>query len=87
VLDMLSEVGMLGCKLVYSPMDVNSKLLPDQKELLDNSGPYMRLVGKLNYFTMTRLILLILLCGESVLICSTDKSLACCDSNTSVFEA
>ena len=31
VLDILLEVDMLGCKPVNSPMDTNSKLLPDQE--------------------------------------------------------
>ena len=29
VLDLLSEAGMLECKSISSPIDVNSKLLPD----------------------------------------------------------
>ena len=29
ILDLLSEAGMLGCKSIDSPMDVNTKLLPD----------------------------------------------------------
>jgi len=35
-------------------MDVNVKLLPDQRELLEDVGRYRRLVGKLNYLTVTR---------------------------------
>ena len=31
-LDILEETGMLNCKPVDSPMDHNSKLLPDQGE-------------------------------------------------------
>ena len=54
VLDMLSEAGMLGCRSNDSPMDVNLKLLPDQGELLEDVGRYRRLVGKLNYLTVTR---------------------------------
>jgi len=54
VLDMLSEAGMLGCRSIDSPMDVNVKLLPDQGELLEDVGRYRRLVGKLNYLTITR---------------------------------
>ena len=45
VLDLLSEVVMLGCRIIDSPMDVNAKLLPDQRELLEDVGRYQRLVG------------------------------------------
>ena len=51
---MFSEVDILGCKLVNSPMDVNSKLLSDEEELLDNPRQYMGLVGKLNYLMVTQ---------------------------------
>jgi len=30
-LDILSEAGMLACKLVNLPIDTNSKLLPDRE--------------------------------------------------------
>ena len=46
---------MLGSKPLDSPMDPNTKLLPDQGELLDDPGQYKRLVEKLNYLTATRL--------------------------------
>jgi len=39
---------------VDSPMDVNSKHLPDQGKVLDNPRWYRRRVGKLNYLTLTR---------------------------------
>ncbi|XP_020253438.1 uncharacterized protein LOC109830555 [Asparagus officinalis] len=45
VLDMLLKTRMLGCRSSDSPMDVNSKLLPDQRELLKDIGQYRRLVG------------------------------------------
>jgi len=51
---MLSEAGILGYRLVDSSIDAKSKLLPDQEELLDNSRRYKRLMGKLNYLTMTQ---------------------------------
>jgi len=35
-------------------MDVNSKLLTNRGELLEDPGTYRRLVEKLNYLTMTR---------------------------------
>jgi len=34
VLDLLSEAGMLGCRSIDSPMDVNTKLLPYQGSFL-----------------------------------------------------
>jgi len=53
-LDLLSETGMLGAKPVDSPMDVNCRLSDDQGELLHKPEKYRRLVGKLNYLTVTR---------------------------------
>lgn len=53
VLDILEETGMLDCKPIDTPMDPNVKLLLNQGELYSNPGRY-RLVGKLNYLTMTR---------------------------------
>ena len=38
VLDLLSEVGMLGCRSIDSPMDVKTKLLSDQDERLEDVG-------------------------------------------------
>ncbi|RVW26227.1 Retrovirus-related Pol polyprotein from transposon RE2 [Vitis vinifera] len=46
--------GMLDCKLVDTPMDPNVKLIPGQGEPLGDPGRYRRLVGKLNYLTITR---------------------------------
>ncbi|RVX13579.1 Retrovirus-related Pol polyprotein from transposon RE2 [Vitis vinifera] len=54
VLDILEETGMLDCKLVDTPMDPNVKLISGQREPLEDPGRYRRLVGKLNYFTITR---------------------------------
>ena len=39
--DLLSEAGMLGCRSIDSPMDVNTKLLPDRGSflrILDSTG-------------------------------------------------
>ena len=44
VLDLLSESGMLRCRSINSPMDVNTKLLPDEGELFKDVGRYKRLV-------------------------------------------
>ena len=54
-LDILTDIGMLDCKPVEIPMDPNVKLVPSQGELLRDPGRYRRLVGKLNYLTITRL--------------------------------
>ena len=54
VLDILEEIGLLGSKLVETPMDPNVKLYEDQEELLSNPERYRCLVGKLNYLTITR---------------------------------
>ncbi|PNX62010.1 putative copia-type protein, partial [Trifolium pratense] len=54
-LDILSETGMLDCLPIDTPMDPNVKLLPSQGEPLKDPGRYRRLVGRLNYLTVTRL--------------------------------
>ena len=53
-LDILSDTGMLDCNLVDTPIDLNVKLVPSQGKLLQDPGRYRRLVGKLNYLTITR---------------------------------
>ena len=53
-MDILTDTGMLDYKLVDTPMDPNVKLVPSQGELLRDPGRYRRLVGKLNYLTITR---------------------------------
>ncbi|KAJ9682081.1 hypothetical protein PVL29_018120 [Vitis rotundifolia] len=53
-LNILEETGMLDCKPVDTPMDPNVKLVPGQGEPLGDPGRYRRLVGKLNYLTITR---------------------------------
>jgi hypothetical protein len=53
-LDILEDTGLLGTKPVETPMDPNVKLYVDQGELLSNPDQYRRLVGKLNYLTITR---------------------------------
>ncbi|RVW96191.1 Retrovirus-related Pol polyprotein from transposon RE1 [Vitis vinifera] len=53
-LDILEETGMLDCKPIDTPMDPNVKLIPGQGEPLGDLGRYRRLVGKLNYLTITR---------------------------------
>ena len=53
-LDILTDTGMLDCKPVDTPMDMNVKLVPSQGELLRDLGRYRRLLCKLNYLTITR---------------------------------
>ena len=53
-LDILVDIGMLDCKPVDTPMDQNIKLVLRQGESLQDPGRYRRLVGKLNYLTITR---------------------------------
>ena len=54
VLDLLTETGMLYCKPVETPMEMNYKLgiLPDQAPT--DKGRYQRLVRRLIYLSHTR---------------------------------
>ena len=54
-LNVLTDTGMLDCKPVDTPLDSNVKLVLGKGELLRDPGRYRRLVGNLNYFTITRL--------------------------------
>ncbi|KAJ0778869.1 putative RNA-directed DNA polymerase [Helianthus annuus] len=54
VLDMLTECGLLGCKPVDSPMLPTRKLIPEDGSPMKDHERYRRLVGKLNYLTVTR---------------------------------
>ena len=49
----IGGIGMLDCKPVDTSMDPNVKLVLGQGEPLRDSERYRRLVGKLNYFTIT----------------------------------
>ena len=53
-MDILADTGMLDCKRVDTPMDPNVKLVPGQGELLRNPRRYRRLIGKVNYLTITQ---------------------------------
>ena len=53
VLDLLTETGKLGAKPCSAPMTPNLQLTEDG-ELFDDPEKYRRLVGKLNYLTVTR---------------------------------
>ena len=53
-LGILEETCMLDCKPIDTLMDLNVKLVPRLGEPLRDLGRYRRLVGKLNYLTITR---------------------------------
>jgi hypothetical protein len=54
VLDMLTECGLLGCKPVDTPMLPTRKLLLEDGDPMKDPERYRRLIGKLNYLTVTR---------------------------------
>ena len=54
VLDLLHEIGMLGCKSNDTPIDPNLKLDEDPNGTLIDRGSYQRLAGKLIYLSYTR---------------------------------
>jgi len=54
VLDILTEIVVLDCRPWDTPMDPNIKLLPSQGEPLKDPERYRRLVGRLNYLTITK---------------------------------
>lgn len=57
-LDIINEVGLLASKPVSTPMEVNHKLLRDEKEstspLCVDPARFRRVVGRLVYLTITR---------------------------------
>lgn len=53
VLDLLTETGKLGSKPCSAPMTPNMRLTGDG-ELMEDPKKFRRLVGKLNYLTVTR---------------------------------
>ncbi|XP_019194725.1 PREDICTED: uncharacterized protein LOC109188474 [Ipomoea nil] len=55
VLDLLEDSRLLGSKPYETPMDQSVKLVTSEWELLEDLERYRRLVGKLNYLTITRL--------------------------------
>ena len=54
VLDLPEEMGMLRCKSIASPMEVNIDWWDKTTALLADAGQYRRLVGKLLYLSVTR---------------------------------
>ena len=55
VLDLLDETGMLGCKLVETPIEPNEKLQPAKAENVKDRERYQKHVGRLIYLSHTRL--------------------------------
>ena len=53
-LEISEKTSMLDCKPVDTPMDPNVKLVPGQGEPLHDPGRYRRLMGKLNYPTISQ---------------------------------
>ena len=53
-MDMMEETGLVSSKSVDTSMDPNTELLPNQGEPIYDPEQYRRLVGKLNYLTVTR---------------------------------
>ncbi|RDX94497.1 hypothetical protein CR513_23116, partial [Mucuna pruriens] len=54
VIDILEEIDLLNAKSIDTLIDLNIKLLSNQGEPLSDLGRYKRLVGKLNYLTVTQ---------------------------------
>nr|XP_023884408.1 uncharacterized protein LOC111996648 [Quercus suber] len=52
-LEIVRDVGMLGCKSIRTPMEVNIKLSKDDGELLHDVGRYRRLISRLLFLTIT----------------------------------
>ncbi|WRX14787.1 Reverse transcriptase [Theobroma cacao] len=55
VLDLLEETKKLGAKSCSAPMTLNLQLAKEDGELFEDPKKYAKLVGKLNYLTMTHL--------------------------------
>ena len=53
-LDILEDTSMLDYKPINTHTDLNIKLFLGQGKALIDLGKYWRLVGKLNYLTITR---------------------------------
>ena len=54
ILDLLSEMGLLGCKVVKTPIEPNLKLQPASPIEVIDKEKYQCLVGRLIYLSHTR---------------------------------
>ena len=54
ILDLLKETGLLGCRIVETPIEQNLKLEAATEEEVKEKGKYQRLVGRLIYLSHTR---------------------------------
>lgn len=53
-LDILHNMGMLGCRTSKTPMEQNVKFSAEEGEILHDPSIYRRLIGRLIYLTITR---------------------------------
>ena len=53
ILDLFKETGLLGCKTIETPMEVNLKLSPAKAEDVIDREKFQGLVGKLIYLSHT----------------------------------
>ncbi|XP_042939438.1 uncharacterized mitochondrial protein AtMg00810-like [Carya illinoinensis] len=53
-LEILEDLGLLGCKLVHTPIETNHKLSHTSTNLLKDATIYRRLIGRLIYLTISR---------------------------------
>ena len=54
MLDLLTEVGMLGCRPIDTPMEQNHGLASSTTDIFGQPDQYRRLVGHLVYLSVTR---------------------------------
>ena len=53
-LDLLQEMGLLGCKLATSPLEARPKFWDTNSPMMADANRYRHLLGKLIYLTVTR---------------------------------
>ena len=53
-LEVINDVGMLGCKPIKTPMEVNLRLSKDEGKLLVDAGMCRRLIGRLLFLNISR---------------------------------